>query len=102
LPIGLPSAYAANRPETDFLTFLRGLGGMPDFFRVCASLNDIEPGRPFYSACGVAGMPRLSHAHALGMADVHRLCRGLAIAPPRSGRQGHCCSGLWIVSLGVV
>ena len=44
LPIGLPRAYAASRPETDFLTVLRGLGGLPDFFRVCASLNDIGPG----------------------------------------------------------
>jgi hypothetical protein len=75
LPIGLPRAYAATRPEADFLTFLRGVGSLPDFFRVCADLIDIRPERPFYPARGVAGMTRLSHALALGLADASALSR---------------------------
>ena len=62
LPIGLPRAYAATRPEADFLAFLRDVSRMPDFFTVCASLDDIRPDRPFYPARGIAGMTRLSHA----------------------------------------
>jgi hypothetical protein len=75
LPIGLPRAYAATRPEADFLTFLRGVGGLPAFFSVCATLSEVGPGRPFYPARGVAGMTRLSHAMALGLADASALSR---------------------------
>jgi hypothetical protein len=77
LPIGLPRAYAATRPEADFLAFLRGVHRMPDFFTVCASLDDIRMERPFYPARGIAGMTRLSHALALGLAgaaDLSRAC----------------------------
>ena len=75
LPIGLPRAYAATRPEVDFLEFLRRLGGLPGFFTVCARLDEIGPDRPFYPARGVAGMTRLSHALALGLADASALSR---------------------------
>ncbi len=75
LPIGLPRAYAAGRSESGFPAFLRGVRDLPDFFTVCASLDDIGPGRPFYPARGVAGMTRLSHALALGLADAAALCR---------------------------
>ncbi|WP_428491823.1 hypothetical protein [Rhodopila sp.] len=75
LPIGLPRAYAAIRPEADFLQFLRRLGGLPGFFTVCARLDEIGPDRPFYPARGVAGMTRLSHALALGLADASALSR---------------------------
>jgi hypothetical protein len=75
LPIGLPRAYAATRPEADFPEFLRAVGGLPDFFRVCAGLDDIRPERPFYPARGIAGMTRLSHALALGLADASGLSR---------------------------
>jgi hypothetical protein len=75
LPVGLPRAYAAVRPEADFLEFLRGIAAMPDFFRVCATLEDIRADRPFYPARGVAGMTRLSHALALGLADAASLSR---------------------------
>jgi hypothetical protein len=75
LPIGLPRAYAAVRPETDFLAFLRAIHRMPDFFTVCAVLDDIRPDRPFYPARGIAGMTRLSHALALGLADAAGLSR---------------------------
>jgi hypothetical protein len=77
LPIGLPRAYAAARPEADFPDFLRSIAAMPDFFRVCATLDEIRADRPFYPARGVAGMTRLSHATALGFADatgLGRLC----------------------------
>jgi hypothetical protein len=75
LPIGLPRAYAATRPESDFPGFLRGLGAMPDFFSVCATLDDIRHDRPFYPRRGIAGMTRLSHALALGLADASGLSR---------------------------
>jgi hypothetical protein len=75
LPIGLPRAYAATRPEPDFPTFLRDVGALPDFFSVCATLDDIRPGRPFYPARGIAGMTRLSHALALGLPDASALSR---------------------------
>lgn len=75
LPIGLPRAYAAQRTEADFPTFLRGVDSMPDFFKVCASLEEIGVGRPFYPARGIAGMTRLSHALALGFPDASALSR---------------------------
>ncbi|HET6610245.1 MAG TPA: hypothetical protein VFG62_26505 [Rhodopila sp.] len=75
LPLGLPRAYAAVRPEVDFQEFLRGIAAMPDFFRVCATLEDIRTDRPFYPVRGVAGMTRLSHALALGFVDAASLSR---------------------------
>ncbi|HVZ08752.1 hypothetical protein [Rhodopila sp.] len=78
LPIGLPRAYAATRPEPDFRAFLRSLGSlgsMPRFFDVCAVLEDVRPDRPFYPARGLAGMTRLSHALALGLPDAAALSR---------------------------
>ena len=47
----------------------------PDFFRVCETLDEIGPDRPFYPARGMAGMNRLSHAQALGFADAGGLMR---------------------------
>jgi hypothetical protein len=75
LPIGLPRAYAATRPEPDFPAFLHAVAAMPDFFTVCATLDDIRPDRPFYPARGIAGMTRLSHALALGLTDASSLSR---------------------------
>jgi hypothetical protein len=75
LPIGLPRAYAATRGEVDFPAFLRGVHLMPDFFSVCAVLDDIRVDRPFYPMRGVAGMTRLSHALALGLVDATGLSR---------------------------
>jgi hypothetical protein len=75
LPIGLPRAYAAGRPEADFPAFLRQVHRMPDFFSVCASLDDITVERPFYPVRGIAGMTRLSHALALALADAAGLSR---------------------------
>jgi len=74
-PIGLPRAYAATRPEPDFLGFLHNVARLPDFFTVCATLQDIRPDRPFYPARGIAGMTRLSHALALGLPDASALSR---------------------------
>jgi hypothetical protein len=75
-PLGLPRAYAAlHALEGDFPAFLRGLAARPDFFEVCAGLDEIAPGRPFYPARGVKGMTRLSHALALGLADATGLSR---------------------------
>lgn len=75
LPIGLPRHYAAMRPEADFRAFLRGLDAMPDWFSVCAVLDEIRHDRPFYPARGIAGMTRLSHALALGLPDAAALGR---------------------------
>jgi hypothetical protein len=75
LPIGLPRAYAATRPEADFPAFLRAVGGLPEFFTVCATLEEIRLDRPFYPARGIAGMTRLSHALALGLTDASGLSR---------------------------
>ncbi len=75
LPIGLPRAYAASRPEADFPAFLRRLHAMPDFFNVCATLEELRPDRPFYPARGIKGMTRLSHAAAIGLPDAASLGR---------------------------
>ena len=75
LPVGLPRAYAASLSEKDFLHFLATLATRPDFFRVCATLDEIGPARPFYPARGVKGMTRASHAAALGLAGAAALSR---------------------------
>ena len=77
LPLGVPRAYAAQRPEADFLHFLDATRNWPDFFQVCATLDELTPQRPFYPARGVAGMTRASHAAALGLglaAGLSRAC----------------------------
>jgi hypothetical protein len=90
LPIGLPRAFAANRPEAGFRAFLGSLNRMPAFFKVCGNLAEIGPDRPFYPARGLAGMTRLSHALALGLADAAALCRACdrATASCPCWRQG--------------
>jgi hypothetical protein len=75
LPVGLPRAYAARLAERDFLHFLRTMATRPDFFRVCATIAELEPGRPFYPARGVAGMTRAAHALALGLDGAAALSR---------------------------
>jgi len=85
LPIGVPRAYAAQRPETDFLQFLRASGNWPDFFRVCATLDEVQVERPFYPARGVAGMTRAAHAAALGLggaSGLSRLCDRATVERP--------------------
>jgi hypothetical protein len=75
LPVGVPRAYAAQRTEPDFLHFLEATRNWPDFFRVCAVLEELAPDRPFYPARGVKGMTRASHAAALGLGDAAGLSR---------------------------
>jgi hypothetical protein len=75
LPLGLPRAYAAQRREADFQHFLRAIPNWPDFFRVCAALEEVMPERPFYPARGVAGMTRTAHAAALGLGAAAGLSR---------------------------
>jgi hypothetical protein len=76
-PLGLPRAYVARHlaPGGSFPAFLRALPPDAAFFDVAADLADISAARPFYPARGVAGMTRLSHARALGLADADALCR---------------------------
>jgi hypothetical protein len=77
LPIGVPRAYATQRPEPGFLAFLETIRAWPDFFQVCAALTELRHDRPFYPARGVKGMTRVSHALALGLgsaAGLSRLC----------------------------
>jgi hypothetical protein len=77
LPLGVPRAYAAELEAPDFPAFLRGLAGDGDFFRVCATLDEVTRARPFYPMRGVAGMTRAAHAAALGLdgaAGLSRAC----------------------------
>ena len=75
-PIGLPRAYAAlHATDADFPGFLRQLHARPGLLDVAGTLAEISPGRPFYPACGVAGMTRAAHAHALGLDGPASLCR---------------------------
>ena len=75
LPLGLPRAFAAQCSAPDFPAFLRSLAQSPDFFRVCASLDEIGPDRPFYPARGIKGMTRASHAERLGLGGASGLSR---------------------------
>ena len=75
LPIGLPRAYAAGLAERDFLHFLATTATRPNFFRVCATLAELGPDRPFYPARGVRGMTRAAHAAALGLEGAVALSR---------------------------
>ena len=61
--------------EADFLQFLQAARNWPDFFRVCATLEELAPDRPFYPARGIAGMTRASHAAALGLGAATGLSR---------------------------
>ena len=77
LPLGLPRAYAAKLAERDFPHFLARMATRPEFFQVCATLNELTPDRPFYPARGIRGMTRAAHALALGLggsADLSRAC----------------------------
>ncbi|MBS7790789.1 hypothetical protein KTR66_12330 [Roseococcus sp. SDR] len=77
LPLGVPRAYAAQRPEAGFLDFLRARAGDARFFRVNETLETISLDAPFYPQRGVKGMTRASHAAALGLPDaeaLHRWC----------------------------
>ena len=75
LPVGVPRAYAAQRTEQNFLQFLRATRNWPDFYSVCAVLEDLAPERPFYPARGVRGMTRAAHAAALGLGGANGLSR---------------------------
>nr|WP_245214601.1 hypothetical protein [Pararoseomonas indoligenes] len=75
LPLGLPRAWAAARPEPGFPAFLRALP--PGFLEVSDTLETVGPDRPFYPRHGLRGMTRAAHAAALGFmspADLSRLC----------------------------
>jgi hypothetical protein len=75
LPLGIPRAYAAGRVAAGFLDFLHQTRNWPEFFRVCASIDEIGPERPFYPARGIAGMSRAAHAAALGIGGAASLSR---------------------------
>jgi hypothetical protein len=77
-PLGLPRAYAeAHGITAGFPAFLRTLASRPEFFRVCATVEEIGPLRPFYPACGRRGMTRAAHAAALGLASAEALHRAV-------------------------
>jgi len=75
LPLGVPRAFAAGRPETGFRSFLAGLATQQGFFAVNETLATVSPARPFYPARGVRGMTRASHAAALGFGSAAALSR---------------------------
>ncbi len=75
-PLGLPRAFvAAHLGGGSFPAFLKALAPDAPFLEVAADLSEVSAARPFYPARGVAGMTRLSHALALGLADADALCR---------------------------
>ena len=75
-PIGLPRAYVSRHlDDADFPAFLKALPLRPSFFAVCDTLDEIAPGRPFYPRRSTAGLTRVSHAVALGLADAGGLSR---------------------------
>lgn len=76
-PLGLPRSYVARHLPAggNFPAFLKTLNPDAAFFDVAADVADVSAARPFYPARGVAGMTRLSHARALGLADAGALCR---------------------------
>lgn len=76
LPLGLPRAYAERHArQADFPAFLRDLADRPAFFEVCATLEQVSPGRPFYPARGIKGMTRAAHAAALALGPPSGLSR---------------------------
>jgi hypothetical protein len=75
LPLGLPRAYAAVRPEADFPRFLAARTGDARFFTVNETLATVAPESPFYPRRGVRGMTRAAHAAALGLPDAAALSR---------------------------
>ena len=75
LPLGVPRAWAATRPEPDFPSFLRALRPDAAFFAVSPGLDTVSSHRPFYPARGIAGMTRAAHAAALGFEGPHGLSR---------------------------
>jgi hypothetical protein len=75
LPLGVPRGFAAGRPETGFVEFLRGRAGDAGFFAVAPTLAEVSRARPFYPARGVKGMTRAAHAAALGLGDAGGLSR---------------------------
>ena len=83
LPLGLPAGYAARHArEADFVAFVKALADRPDFFRVCDTLEEVSPGRPFYPRVGRAGMTRASHAAVLGIPTLGRACDAATGARP--------------------
>ena len=65
-----------------------------EFFRVCATLAELGPDRPFYPAHGVRGMTRAAHAAALGLRVLSH-CPAPATGQRRNGRPVRRCSGRW-------
>jgi hypothetical protein len=75
-PLGVPRAFACQHPEyAGFVDFLRAMAERPGFFQVADELGEVSLRAPFYPGRGVAGMTRLGHAKALGLADARALCR---------------------------
>jgi hypothetical protein len=85
LPLGMPRLYAAQRPEADFVEFLRRRAGDTRFFTVSPTLETVSLEAPFYPLRGLKGMTRASHAAALGLPDanaLHRWCDSATATRP--------------------
>ncbi|MDB5376830.1 MAG: hypothetical protein JWR00_1276 [Rubritepida sp.] len=85
LPLGVPRLYAAQRPESGFVEFLRRRAGDVSFFTVNATLETIGLEAPFYPMRGLKGMTRASHAAALGLPGaeaLHRWCDSATATRP--------------------
>jgi len=75
LPMGVPRAYAAQRPESGFPAFLAARAGDARFFTVSPTLATVGLDAPFYPQRGVKGMTRAAHAAALGLGGASGLNR---------------------------
>jgi hypothetical protein len=75
LPLGVPRAYAALRPEAGFPAFLAARAGDARFFTVNETLAGVGLDAPFYPQRGVKGMTRAAHAAALGIGGAQALNR---------------------------
>lgn len=75
-PLGLPRAYAALAEIGSFVGWLRGLELDDPLFEPCATLDEINLGRPFYPRRSVAGPGQMARqAAALGLPDTAGLRR---------------------------
>lgn len=84
-PIGLPRAYAALRRQGDFAAFLTGRSRDDAFFRVCDSIDEVSPERPFFPRTTANAPRRAAHAARLGL-DADALLRRCDASTPTRPR----------------
>lgn len=77
-PLGLPRHYATMQGIPRFDDWLRRLDPADQLLRPCATLDEVNPARPFYPLKSVAGRGQMArHAAALGFEDAYALRRAV-------------------------